>query len=89
MARRIVKTQEMKVRKVMLSNWLTTLFFGKKNKSKVEIPTARFRGTVHPKKGDMFALEQVFHDNGTVEVRMFINGQEVISKPLTRKGTTE
>lgn len=37
MARRIVKTQEMKVRKVMLSNWLTTLFFGKKNKSKVEI----------------------------------------------------
>lgn len=86
---RIVKTQEMKVRKVMLSNWLTTLFFGKKNKTKVEIPTARFRGAVHPKKGDMFALEQVFHDNGTVEVRMFINGQEVISKPLTRKGTTE
>jgi hypothetical protein len=86
---RIVKTQEMKVRKVMLSSWLTTLFFGKKNKTKVEIPTTRFRGTVHPKKGDMFALEQVFHDNGTVEVRMFINGQEVISKPLTRKGTTE
>ena len=84
---RIVKTQEMKVRKVMLSNWLTTLFFGKKKQTKVEIPTARFRGAVHPKKGDMFALEQVFHDDGRVEVRMFINGQEGISKPLTRKGT--
>ncbi len=82
---RIVKTQEMKVRKVMLSNWLTTLFFGKKKQTKVEIPTARFRGTTHPKKGDMFALEQAFYDDGRVEVRIFINGEEVISKPLSKE----
>ena len=70
-----------KIKKVMVSNYLFTLFFD--NDVKIEIYKSYFRGTKRPRKGDLFTWEQYRDEEGKIVNRFYLNGKEVISKPLS------
>lgn len=65
----------------MVSNYLFTLFFD--NDVKIEIYKSYFRGTKRPRKDDLFTWEQYRDEEGKIVNRFYLNGKEVISKPLS------
>lgn len=75
------KISNAKIKKVMVSNYLFTLFFD--NDVKIEIYKSYFRGTKCPRKGDLFTWEQYRDEEGKIVNRFYLNGKEVISKPLS------
>ena len=73
--------KEAKIQKVMISNYLYTLFFD--DETKIEVYKTRFRGMKRPRKGDMFGWEQYRDNTGKLITRFYLNGKEVIGVPLS------
>lgn len=67
--------KEARIKKVMTSNYLYTLFFD--NGTSLEINKTKFRGTRRPHAGDLFKLTEKSLPDGKTESRMFLNGNEV------------
>ena len=67
--------KEARIKKVMTSNYLYTLFFD--NFTSLEINKTKFRGTRRPHAGDLFKLTEKSLPDGKTESRMFLNGNEV------------
>lgn len=69
-----------KIQRVMTSNLLYTLFFT--DGSSCEIYKSQFRGTARPKAGDMFRIRQEKQADGSISVKIFLNGKEIKGQPL-------
>ncbi len=67
--------KEARIKKVMTSNYLYTLFFD--DGTSLEINKTKFRGTRRPHAGDLFKLTEKSLPDGKTESRMFLNGNEV------------
>ena len=67
--------KEARIKKVMTSNYLYTLFFD--DGTSLEINNTKFRGTRRPHAGDLFKLTEKSLPDGKTESRMFLNGNEV------------
>ncbi len=72
--------KEARIKKVMTSNYLYTLFFD--DGTSLEIYKTKFRGTRRPHAGDLFKLTEKPLPDGKTESRMFLNGNEVKGQPL-------
>lgn len=69
-----------KIKKVMTSNLLYTLFFA--DGSSLEIYKSQFRGASRPKAGDTFRIRQEKQTDGSIVARIFLNGKEIKGKAL-------
>ncbi len=67
--------KEARIKKVVTSNYLYTLFFD--DGTSLEINKTKFRGTRRPHAGDLFKLTEKSLPDGKTESRMFLNGNEV------------
>ncbi len=67
--------KEARIKKVMTSNYLYTLFFD--DGTSLEINKTKFRGTRRPHAGALFKLTEKSLPDGKTESRMFLNGNEV------------
>lgn len=72
--------KEGRIVKVMISNYLYTLFF--EDGTSLEIYKTKFRGIKRPRTGDRFKLTQKPLPNGKIESRMFLNGEEIKGQTL-------